>query len=191
MVHADNGQLWSLWASGFFLSSFENGTWKDNERYRREDSFANIWNLLGNTTRWLREYILIILILFHGSSSFPKDLKSFRYLHSQCLVLMVCAKKHVYTFLHFKFWAWQTINLHIVNLGLHQVTKNQILIFRCCYALNVRGINYSRLRVGILLYQVCFNWNLPMRVLHNQRSSITKLWNSEIEPKLNAVRIIA
>ena len=26
----------------FFLSSFENGTWKDNERYRREDSFANI-----------------------------------------------------------------------------------------------------------------------------------------------------
>lgn len=30
-VDADNGQLWSLWASGFFLSSFENGTWKDIE----------------------------------------------------------------------------------------------------------------------------------------------------------------
>lgn len=95
------------------------------------------------------------------------------------------------TFLHFELCAWQTVNLHIVDLGLQQVTKKQIMIFRCSYALNVRGINYSRLRVGIRLHQVCLNWNLPMRVLHNQRSSITKLWNSEIEPKLNAVRIIA
>lgn len=95
------------------------------------------------------------------------------------------------TFLHFEFCAWQTVNLHIVDPGLQQVTKKQIMIFRCSYALNVRGINYSRLRVGIRLHQVCLNWNLPMRVLHNQRSSITKLWNSEIEPKLNAVRIIA